>query len=333
MNAINRAIEVVKNSNFYGLSNELPNHNGRKRKRKPGKCYGCMYGPHELQAVKPRIEKSMSEIDGKIVVRSNRMDDFSPLLCSIEEDGCQSLISVTCQYYYSKYHKIPVDCAHLSIIDVTINAFVVNLPEFEWQRRIPLDLQDGHEEYVITRYTNEEVNKYCKREYGCDLQQYGIDHKEDNYHMTDNICLSPWVPWVERGKLEHLEYPGIYIIGKYDKNIKNDLDYSVLYIGKTEKNKNESEKLKKRLNDFHKSAFMNKYGHSGGNSFKFRVLPQSVWDTFPEYPVPEWLWCRVVAFKDLHNMADTIKMISSLEKNLIGTYKKKNDVLPCCNSV
>lgn len=323
MDEINELIDFISTCDIHDLKMNHLKSNENKRRKKTDECYGCIYGPHEKQSEKQKI-KSKTWIDqNEIFIKANRMDDFKNIINTYNEKNIQLNIVLSCEYYYSEYHKIPSYGNEFNIVDKEKGSLVINLPEVEYQRLIPLNIQDGHENYIVTKYNIDEINEICKKEYKCDLQKSDSKSPKNKVTTIGNICQSSWMPWLERDKLEHLKYPGVYLIGKYNKNSVNEDTFDILYIGETKRT------LKTRLNEFHKSAFINKARHSGGNIFKFRFLPESVWNFFCEYPVPEWLFCKVISFKNIEN--ERI-LIPSFESLLIDNYIKHHKKIPPCNT-
>jgi hypothetical protein len=134
-------------------------------------------------------------------------------------------------------------------------------------------------------------------------------------NIIDNF--SSWVSWSGRESL-NLSEPGIYILGYFEvekTSYKPTLSDSLLYIGETC-----GQALRNRLNQFERSAFSGKSGHSGGRTF------------FKEFNVtsaPYWLYLSVhsVSKKEPYKSA----YIRHIERALIWQYVHIHKKLPKCN--
>lgn len=72
-----------------------------------------------------------------------------------------------------------------------------------------------------------------------------------------------WKPWDSRTEFEELAWPGVYVIGVFDRRPRRvfPLPSEVVYVGQT------TRKLRERLDEFHESASTGRSGHSGGCRF------------------------------------------------------------------
>lgn len=82
--------------------------------------------------------------------------------------------------------------------------------------------------------------------------------------INKKIKFTTWIKWSERNNLDNIDLPGVYILAKFKTPPKESsyLDENIIYIGETC-----NQKLKTRLNQFNRSAFQEKNGHSGGWSY------------------------------------------------------------------
>lgn len=96
--------------------------------------------------------------------------------------------------------------------------------------------------------------------------------------MAGEVGFCDWHAWSERTKLPQRGLPGVYLIARSKKkpdNYRANND-CIIYIGETT-----GQTLADRLRQFNISAFSERPGHSGGNSFRLKLL-----ETTP----PEHLW-------------------------------------------
>ena len=80
-----------------------------------------------------------------------------------------------------------------------------------------------------------------------------------------NIEFTSWHKWKERKRVKNSDYPGVYIIAKFESVPSGHahwLDQNIIYIGETCNNS-----LQGRWRQFDRSAFKDKSGHSGGATY------------------------------------------------------------------
>jgi hypothetical protein len=81
-----------------------------------------------------------------------------------------------------------------------------------------------------------------------------------------SVEFSNWFRWNERRKIENSDKHGVYLLGKFAATVPlgraDPLDAAVIYFGETC-----SQSLRERWNQFDRSAFQGKSGHSGGKSY------------------------------------------------------------------
>lgn len=135
--------------------------------------------------------------------------------------------------------------------------------------------------------------------------------------MAGEVGFSDWHPWSERAKLPDNDKPGVYFIARSKKKpdnhrVNNDF---IIYIGETT-----GQTLADRLRQFNTSAFSERAGHSGGNTFRLTLL-----ETTPL----EQLWVSICPV----NMGDpyTAAYIKHLERKMIWEFVCTWGYYPLCN--
>jgi hypothetical protein len=89
--------------------------------------------------------------------------------------------------------------------------------------------------------------------------------KIDNVPIMELPSFSQWVPWPQGYSLKDCDYPGLYLLRRFDVEPTTHLgpvDAELVYIGITC-----DRTLKKRWYEFNRSAYERKNGHSGGWTF------------------------------------------------------------------
>lgn len=128
--------------------------------------------------------------------------------------------------------------------------------------------------------------------------------------------FSPWHPWNDRTALA-MDLPGVYMLARFLRRPSLDrpaLSQKVLYIGETCKT------LKHRLYNFNRSAFEDKFGHSGGNTFSKLAKAQRD---------PTHLYISVMPV-DLPSVQSEA-FIRYSECALLWAYVQKYGAMPLCN--
>lgn len=134
--------------------------------------------------------------------------------------------------------------------------------------------------------------------------------------MSGEVGFSDWYPWSERSELSNKHLPGVYFIArcktKPDTHRNRD---STIYIGETT-----GQTLADRLRQFNVSAFSEKPGHSGGNTFRLNMMHNTP---------AENLWVSICPV----NMGDpyTTAYIKHLERKLLWEYVCTWGRYPECN--
>jgi hypothetical protein len=132
------------------------------------------------------------------------------------------------------------------------------------------------------------------------------------------VRFTEWVKWQNREEIGNISSPGVYILGNFKRlpnGPANPVDENVIYIGETCDNT-----LKARWNQFHRSAFLFKEGHSGGIAYRNTIGDNG-----------ENLY--VAAFAVLELPQDTKPLfIRFAERKLILEFALKNGKRPLCNS-
>jgi len=79
------------------------------------------------------------------------------------------------------------------------------------------------------------------------------------------VGFTPWYPWKQRYKIKNSDVPGVYMLAKFitvPSGSANPLDSNIIYFGET------CSSLKVRWDQFNRSAFQSKRGHSGGINYR-----------------------------------------------------------------
>lgn len=137
----------------------------------------------------------------------------------------------------------------------------------------------------------------------------------------DEIMFSEWMQWSTYCQHPGIDNPGVYILARFADSMPaspDPLGLNVIYVGETCKS------LKIRLEQFSRSAFQCKNGHSGGWKFN---------DEFnngkPANP-PSWLFVSIlpVMMEETRQSA----WIRLIERKIIWEFACKWQKLPQCNS-
>lgn len=132
------------------------------------------------------------------------------------------------------------------------------------------------------------------------------------------IKFTTWIRWKDRKKLAGFQAPGVYILANFTEDIPqktgNPLDKRVIYIGETTKNN-----LKNRCNQFHRSAFLLRAGHSGGITYR-KVVDRD----------ESSLYIAVFPLVDISEPISTM-YIKFVERKLLLEYTKEWGNPPKCN--
>ncbi|MBP2837809.1 hypothetical protein [Dickeya parazeae] len=139
--------------------------------------------------------------------------------------------------------------------------------------------------------------------------------------MSKKFKFHPWVNLTQRQDIIGKEYPGVYMIacGETAPSDYCAKNASIIYIGETT-----SQKLNNRIHQFVVSAFNNKPGHSGGNTFRNNEeISGGVSESM--------LWVSVCPIEPdcIYKSAAYIRY---LERRQILQFVNANDRLPICNS-
>ncbi|MTZ15238.1 hypothetical protein GNE00_15925 [Pseudomonas sp. JL972] len=135
--------------------------------------------------------------------------------------------------------------------------------------------------------------------------------------MVGEVGFCDWHAWSERTELPGKHLPGVYFIARSKKKpdnhrVNNDF---IIYIGETT-----GQTLAERLRQFNTSAFSERAGHSGGNTFRLTLL-----ETTPL----EHLWVSTCPV-DMGNPYTTA-YIKHLERKLLWEYVCTWGKYPDCN--
>ena len=139
---------------------------------------------------------------------------------------------------------------------------------------------------------------------------------------NSNKRFSSWVKWENRNSFSGIMKPGVYLLA-HSTNVPsghpNPLSKKIVYIGETTR-----QTLKKRLDQFDKSAFSQKNLHSGGKTYrntprnKLLELGKHLLVAIGPYQIPKK--------EDL-----TESYIKYLERKLIWEYVDRRNKRPLCN--
>ena len=139
--------------------------------------------------------------------------------------------------------------------------------------------------------------------------------------MHDVPNIQGWVRWSDRGGLDRMDYPGVYLIARFEADPPesvNPSDDHVIYIGETC-----SRTLRKRLQEFNRAAHDGVSKHSGGRRFH-QVFGDDAMESNSDT-----LFVAVIAVEqsEPHSSA----YIRYTERRLILEFVTANDRLPVCN--
>ncbi|WP_285421835.1 hypothetical protein [Pseudomonas sp. efr-133-TYG-23] len=134
--------------------------------------------------------------------------------------------------------------------------------------------------------------------------------------MSGEVGFSEWHPWSDRGELPGKHLPGVYFIArsKHKPDTHRNCD-ATIYIGETT-----GQSLADRLRQFNVSAFSERAGHSGGNTFRLTLL-----ETTPA----EHIWASTCPVS--MGMPYTTAYIKHLERKLLWEYVCTWGRYPACN--
>lgn len=131
-----------------------------------------------------------------------------------------------------------------------------------------------------------------------------------------NIEFTPWCPWKQRSKIKNSKDPGVYMLAKFTivptGNV-NPLDKNIIYFGET------CRSLKGRWDQFDRSAFQSKLGHSGGRNYRKFYGDVGQYLYVAAMPV-------IIPDKILRS-----SFIRFVERKLILNYVIKHNMRPKCN--
>lgn len=133
--------------------------------------------------------------------------------------------------------------------------------------------------------------------------------------------FTDWTPWTGRETIQNVKRPGVYVLARFEtppSGPADVLDPSVVYVGETC-----DQVLRERWNQFGRSAFSLKGGHSGGKNFAATFMEGRAGDP------PGWLYLSACPVNlDLPHRSAYIRY---LERWLIWEYVQKHGRLPVCN--
>lgn len=138
--------------------------------------------------------------------------------------------------------------------------------------------------------------------------------------MQDAPETQGWVQWSDRGDLDRMDSPGVYIIARFESGPPESVDPAdehVIYIGET------CRTLRERLRAFNRAAHDGVSKHSGGRRF------HDVFGNDAMESMSDLLFVVVTAIEqsEPHSSA----YIRYTERRLILEFVTTNDRLPVCN--
>lgn len=133
----------------------------------------------------------------------------------------------------------------------------------------------------------------------------------------DKILFSKWTRWDDRLKLPNIHLSGVYLLSTKKTLLGSTgmpTEKSIIYIGETTKNS-----LNGRLQQFHRSAFLGRDGHSGAKTY--RSLIGGTQKTL------------IVSAMGISKTDELKKAayIKYIERKLLMQYINKHGVKPKCN--
>ena len=135
--------------------------------------------------------------------------------------------------------------------------------------------------------------------------------------------FSKWIKFDDLSELENVGLPGIYLLGHIDGDSKYPAkpdSPNVVYIGETT-----GQSLRTRINQFSRSAFQRKNGHSGGWTYSDKFL-----NGIAVIETPSNLYVSVMPVQ--LSSIESKAYIKYVERRAIWEYVKANGVYPVCNS-
>lgn len=130
------------------------------------------------------------------------------------------------------------------------------------------------------------------------------------------IEFSHWYLWKERNNIKNSKEPGVYMLAKLvtvPSGNANSLDNNIIYFGET------CRSLKGRWDQFDRSAFQSRPGHSGGRNYRKIYGDIGQYLYVAAMPV-------TIANKTLRS-----SFIRFLERKLILDFVVKHNRRPRCN--
>ena len=136
--------------------------------------------------------------------------------------------------------------------------------------------------------------------------------------IKDYIKLSPWKPWNQRDSIRNSdEYPGVYLLARFPDGPPrkvNMLSEDIVYVGETV-----DQTLCARWYQFNRSAFQNKFGHSGGKTYRSIIGGSSRSLFVSAFPV--------TYDSEIFNKA----FIRYVERLLLYNFARQHGDFPKCN--
>lgn len=165
--------------------------------------------------------------------------------------------------------------------------------------------------------------------------------------MSADVCFTPWVSWANRNSLPDKGKPGVYLIGRFEKQPPlgpaDPFVESVVYIGESSGGRFQS-----RWRSFERSAFKGKGRHRGGKRYKERFGGDSsvlyVSTLSDEGLLKAFLGLDTCSLLDINASGARVRitgaalreiddlLIKYMERRLILLYSLAHGRRPACNA-
>ncbi len=141
--------------------------------------------------------------------------------------------------------------------------------------------------------------------------------------MNKDIPFTRWSPFKGLKCIHCVDKPGVYLLAHFDENQKPSnvsMSDDIVYIGETTR-----QTISVRLDQFERSAFMRKNGHSGGWTYSELFLgAKQVGEA------PDNLYVSILSVN--RDEKESKAYIKYVERLLIWEYFKEQGDYPPCNT-
>jgi len=138
--------------------------------------------------------------------------------------------------------------------------------------------------------------------------------------------FSNWIHWDNRDELDEIQFPGIYLLAHFDcvpAGPTYPKDKNIIYNGET------CNTLKNRWRQFHRSAFEDKQGHSGGITYREHQRSKGKILYVAAFPVSEIVYASLFPENDIEKTRHLF--IRFIERKLLWEYALEHGEAPECN--